>query len=139
MFVCDLIFNPKWFDHGVQDQKKVMQIFRLVFTSNYLAGMIGISRILIALFAGLLGYTFSTTALIHLSPLFSHGPLSPPGIMPLDYEARDRVISAIAQTPSLFSSCITRMFHQNRTKPYIADSRHIDHTLFCCISLYFFC
>jgi len=60
-------------------------------------------RILITLFAGLLGYTFITTALIHLSPLFSHGPLPPPGIMPLDYEARDRMISAIAQTPGLFT------------------------------------
>lgn len=60
-------------------------------------------RILITLFAGLLGYTFITTALIHLSPLFSPGPLPPPGIMPLNYEARDHMISAIAQTPSLFT------------------------------------
>jgi hypothetical protein len=59
--------------------------------------------VLIVLFAGLLGYTFITTALIHLSPLFSPGPPPPPGIMPLDYEARDHMISAIAQTPGLFT------------------------------------
>lgn len=60
-------------------------------------------RILITLFAGLLGYTIITTVLIHLSPLFSPGPPPPPGIMPLNYEARDKMISSIAMTPGLFT------------------------------------